>query len=183
MAMPLSRFDNEQIDQIRMIIADDIVNGAAGTHVKLVVDQVVDSAARSFQDQARRLKDQHDEIEVTRVQMQALHDTFEAGTIEAKHEVANEIIAMQSHQQAIVKKIGDQDMKFDEHNLKLQEATVKYEEMKTWTNELEVKLREYVKQRESLFEKRLNGAEEVFQGHLKRAGEIVGQAQTEPRPP
>ena len=131
MAMPLRRFDNEQIGHIRMIIADDIVNGGPGTHVNLVVDQVVNSAASAFQDQARRLKDQHDEIEVTRVAMQAMHDTFAVGASEAKQEVANEIIAMQSHQQAIVKKIGDQDMKFDEHNLKLQEAIVKYEEMTT----------------------------------------------------
>ena len=117
MAVPLTRFDDEHIAEIRRIITDDVVNGAASTHVKLVVDQVVNSAASAFRDQANLLQGQRDEIETTRVQMQNLHDTFEAAAIEAKQEVANEISAMQQHQQAIVKRIGDQDVMFGENNV------------------------------------------------------------------
>ena len=177
MAVQLTQFSDDQIADIRQIVANDIVHGASGTHVRMVVEQVVTSATTAFAEQTRLMKAQADEIEITRVAMQTMHDTFESAAQLANKQVSDEIQAMQVHQQAIVKKIGDQDEVATQHNLKFAEATVRYENMKSLTEELEAKFRVYCEQREKDFEGKIRGAEEVFQGHLKKASELIGQAQ------
>ena len=162
MAMQLVQFNDQQIAEIRQIVANDIVHGASGTHVRVVVEQVVTSATTAFAEQTRLMKAQADEIEITRVAMQTMHDTFETAALDANKQVSDEITAMQAHQQAIVKKIGDQDAEFAKHNLKFQEATVRYETMKALTEELEAKFRVYCEKREKDFEEKIISAEEVF---------------------
>ena len=77
-------FNLAQIIEIRMVVGNDIVHGAAGTQVRAVTSQIVSEAGASFVEQARAievtrkaLEKTSEDVEVTRVAMQTMHDTFE----------------------------------------------------------------------------------------------------------
>ena len=49
-------FNPAQINEIRMIVGNDIVHGAAGSQVRAVTSQIVSEAGASFTEQARAIK-------------------------------------------------------------------------------------------------------------------------------
>ena len=118
-APSLVQFNEAQIAEIRLIALNDLVHGQSGTQVALVTKQIVNEAGASFVEQARSIEVTRKVLETTsndgetsRVAMQAMHDTFEKASQEAKDLVALELVSVQTQQQVIVDKLEPADVLF-----------------------------------------------------------------------